>query len=239
MKVSGTTCISPADTTAKGGAGSTRGCWPCWSPAESSLSSLPPEQGCSPDPGKSAAHLSPGWSPGGQGLPTGWSEWDVLKWKRGLGGRNMPQQAGQMEEKGICTVERAHLLLNRLCLRQCCCQPHSRKHHFFPPTALPCYKHPSSISSLCLAGALLAWVAAAAAAGEKAAACHCSHFREKVNGCGKCKGRETGEDSTGKKHMRDLKHRAGILRMPFSGLEQSASLACRNTAYRDRGATRF
>lgn len=80
MKVSGTTCTSPADTTAKGGAGSTPGLLAgallSPSPADSSLGSLPPEQGCSPDPEISAAHLSPGWSPGGQGLPTG-SEWDV------------------------------------------------------------------------------------------------------------------------------------------------------------------
>lgn len=67
MKVSGTTCTSPADATAKGVAGSTPGL-PSASPAQSSL---PPEQGYSPDPEISAAHLSPGWSPGGQGLPTG------------------------------------------------------------------------------------------------------------------------------------------------------------------------
>lgn len=50
---------------------------------------------------------------------------------------------------------------------------------------------------------------------------------------------ETGEDSMGKKHMRDLKHCAGILSMPFSGLEWSASLACKNTAYTDWGTTCF
>lgn len=41
---------------------------------------------------------------------------------------------------------------------------------------------------------------------------------------------ETGEDSTGKKHKGDLKRCAGVLCLPFSGLDLSASLACRNTA---------
>lgn len=36
--------------------------------------------------------------------------------------------------------------------------------------------------------------------------------------------RERGEDSTGKKHMGDLKHCAGILCMPFSGLEVPAGM---------------
>lgn len=50
---------------------------------------------------------------------------------------------------------------------------------------------------------------------------------------------ETGEHSTGRKHMRGLKHGAGILRMPFSGLEWPASLACKNAAYRDWGTMCF
>lgn len=100
MKVSGTTCTSPADARAKAVAGSTRGLLSP-SPAESSRSCLPPEQGCSPDPEISAAHWSPGWSPGGQGLPTGGAEWDVLKWKGGLGEGICPNKQGRRRKKGL------------------------------------------------------------------------------------------------------------------------------------------
>lgn len=104
-----------------------------------------------------------------------------------FGGRNMPQQAGQTKKKGTCTVERAHLLFNRLCLRQWCCQPHSRKHHFLPPTALPLLQ--TSLQHLIT---LPCWSSAGLSCScwGEAAACHCSHFREKVNGCRKRKGRD-------------------------------------------------
>lgn len=61
-------------------------------------------------------------------------------------------------------MEKSHLQFNRLCPRQCCCQPHSRKHLLFPlqniPTALQgCTMHHAG------PWGLLAW--AAAVAGEK------------------------------------------------------------------------
>lgn len=239
MKVSGTTCTSPADATARervaGGTPGSPVCEPCCLPAVEkatfTLSSAP-----ALIPEISTAHLRHGWSPGSRDLPTGWSEWGILKWKGGFGERTLLKQDSWRKE--ICSVERANLLFNRLCPRQGCCQPQPRKHRL-PPTTLPCYKHPSSTSVLCLARAWgsLAWVAAA---GEKVATCHCSHFKEKVNGCWKMRGERQEKDyQLARNTSEPLKHCTGIISMPFSELERSASLAHRNIAYRDWGTTRF
>lgn len=110
MKVSGTTCTSQAGATAIVNYWQHPGppvCEPCCLPAVekaaftwSSALALIPEI--------SAAHFRPGWSPGGQGLPTGWSEWDVLKWKGGLGERIHPNKQDIWRKKGF-ALWRGHI----------------------------------------------------------------------------------------------------------------------------------
>lgn len=238
MKVSGTTCTSPADARARAS------CWrhPWVSclrallPPSSGESNLHLEQCSSPDPRDKHCPTETRLEPRKSGFAYRMKWRGVLKWKGGFGERTLLKQDSWRKE--ICSVERAHLLFNRLCPRQGCCRPHPRKHHL-PPTALPCYKHPSSISVLCLARARgsPAWVAAA---GEKAAACHCSHFKEKANGCWKMQGERQEKDyQLARNTSEPLKHCTGIISMPSSELEQSASLAHRNIAYRGWGTTRF
>lgn len=185
MKVSGTTCTSPADATAKGVAGSTPGL-PSASPAQSSLSSLPPEQGYSPDPEISAAHLSPGWSPGGQGLPTGWSEWDVLKWKGGLGVEYAPTSKADEEKrdlhcgKGTSAVQQA--VPQTMLLSTSLQKASLLSTHCSPLLQIP-LQHLITVPCWSIAGwSCCCW--------GKGCCMSLLSLQREVNGCGKCKGRD-------------------------------------------------
>lgn len=183
-KVSGTTCTSPADATAKGAAGAPRAC--CVPALQKAVKAASPWAGLQPDPGISAAHLSPGWSPGGQGLPTAWVNGMFWNEREIWGKEYAPTSRADGEKrdlhcgKGTSAVQQAvpqTMLLSTSLQKAALLSTHPS------PLLQTSLQHLITVPCWSIAGwSCCCW--------GKAAACHCSHFREKVNGCGKRKGRD-------------------------------------------------
>lgn len=218
MKVSGTTCTSPADATAKGGAGSTPGLLS----ASPDVSQPCRKQSKQPSP---SAGLQP-WSwdkccPFESWLEPRRSEFAYwMKWmgcfgegicsnKQGRQGKKRDLHCGKGTSAVQQAVPQTMLLstsLQKASLLSTHCSPllQTSLQHLI---TVPCWSM-AGLSCCC-------W--------GKGCCMSLLSLQRESKWLRKMQ-RERGEDSTGKKHMGDLKHCAGILCMPFSGLEVPAGM---------------
>lgn len=146
-------------------------------------------------------------------------------WNAGLGERIRPDKQDSWRKKAICTVERAKSAVQQAAPRTTSLSTSLQKASLLPPHRCPCWNALQHLSAAPCWGTGLA-----------GRSCCCwgagllSLQRQSKRLLKNARGATGGDRPLVKNTPEHLKHR-----MPFSGLEQSASLGHGNTTYRDWG----